>query len=309
MSDDGMIDEFKVEAAELFENAENSLLNIDKGEDFLSNYNNIFRAFHSLKGAAGMFGLLPLQEHMHKLESLFEAQKKIATMNNKQIDYFLTGIDIAKKLLDGEDANFYHIEIANFNEVEQDSTPVTLPTPTKSKIKLNRKKGVIFIISKSIEFNSQIKAILENNEFTAFDFTTSSEALVDIESYIPNVIVCNLENIEEVKSESPDSVIVLLSDKLSEDKIKEAILLGAHSVLSMPFEEVTVLNICGNAISKNMTMQLLEKAVSYILYQFTDLDVFLKSQGKEGIRTALKKDLQTILELRKSISNFSSIEE
>ena len=44
MSDDGMIDEFKIEASELFEEAENSLLNIDKGQDFLSNYNGIFRA-------------------------------------------------------------------------------------------------------------------------------------------------------------------------------------------------------------------------------------------------------------------------
>lgn len=39
MEDDLMIEEFKIEAAEMFENAEEGLLNIDKGLDFNSNYN------------------------------------------------------------------------------------------------------------------------------------------------------------------------------------------------------------------------------------------------------------------------------
>jgi chemotaxis protein histidine kinase CheA len=309
MSDDGMVDEFKVEAAELFENAENSLLNIDKGEDFLSNYNNIFRAFHSLKGAAGMFGLMALQEHMHKLESLFEAQKKIAKMNNKQVDYFLSGIDVAKKLLDDEEANFYHIEIANFNEIEQDSTPVTVPVVSKPKVKLDRKKGVVFIVSDAASSADTLSDILGTYNYSVFKFTTAKEALASLESLVPDVVFGGLEIICDLKEESPETPTIFISENITQHKMQEAIERGAYAFLDKPYGAVPVVAICGNAITKNKTMQLLEMSINYILYQFTDLDLYLKSQGKEGIRSALKKDLQSILEKRKVINNFSTFGE
>jgi chemotaxis protein histidine kinase CheA len=309
MSDDGMVDEFKVEAAELFENAENSLLNIDKGEDFLSNYNNIFRAFHSLKGAAGMFGLMSLQEHMHKLESLFEAQKKIAKMNNKQVDYFLSGIDVAKKLLDDEEVNFYHIEIANFNEIEQDSTPASIPVASKPKVKLDRKKGVVFIVSDVVSSAESLGDILETYNYTVFKFKTAKEALASVESLVPEVVFGDLEIIAALKEESPETPTIFISEKLSQHKMQEAMERGAYALLDKPYEPIPVVALCGNAITKNKTMQLLEKSINYILYQFTDLDLYLKSQGKEGIRSALKKDLQSILEQRKLINNFTTFGE
>jgi chemotaxis protein histidine kinase CheA len=309
MSDDAMVDEFKVEAAELFENAENSLLNIDKGEDFLSNYNNIFRAFHSLKGAAGMFGLMELQEHMHKLESLFEAQKKVATMNNKQVDYFLSGIDVAKKLLDGEEANFYHIEISNFNEIEQTSAPAAIPIATKPKTKLDRKRGVIFIVSDNKDTANSLQEILEVSEYATLIFATTDEAVSSLESLNPEVVFCGLQMIAEMKTNSPETPAIFISETLTQSKMKEAIRMGAYAFIATPFEPIPVLALCGNAINKHMTMKLVEKSVNYILYQFTDLDLYLKSQGKDGIRTALKKDLQSILEQRKAITNFSTFGE
>ena len=309
MSDDGMIDEFKVEAAELFENAENSLLNIDKGEDFLSNYNNIFRSFHSLKGAAGMFGLMTLQEHMPKLESLFEAQKKIGKMNNKQVDYFLSGIDTAKKLLDGEDANFYHIEIANFNEIENDSTPVAAPVATKTKIKLDRKKGVIFLISDSQGSADALSEILESNDYVTFKFSKIQDASDAFESINPEVVFGGLETVETMRSIASEVPVIFISEDITKSAMKEALQLGAYAFVAKPYEQLPILALCGNAINKNKTMQLLEKSVNYILYQFTDLDQYLKSQGKEGIRSALKKDLQYILEQRKAINNFSTLGE
>jgi chemotaxis protein histidine kinase CheA len=315
MSDDGMIDEFKVEAAELFENAENSLLKIDKGEDFLSNYNNIFRSFHSLKGAAGMFGLLAVQEHMHKLESLFEAQKKVAKMNNKQVDYFLSGIDIAKRLLDGDEgANFYHIEIADFNKEDQDltatTTPATAAAPAlKPKVKLERKKGIIFIVSETKESAEAISKIFETNNYTPVIYNTTKEALDVFESINPDVVFGGIETIQAVKDLGTEVPSIFISESITQAKIKEAIEHGAYTFVPKPYEAIPVLAICGNAISKHKTMELLEKSVNYILYQFTDLDTYLKAQGKEGIRTALKKDLQYILEQRKALSNFSTLGE
>lgn len=114
MTDEMMLQEFKIEAAEMFEDAENGLLAIDKGEDYLANYNRIFRAFHSLKGAAGMFGMNDLQQHMHKLESLFEASKKLGGLSKAQCDYFLDGIDGAKHIMNGDCVQFDHLTLDQF---------------------------------------------------------------------------------------------------------------------------------------------------------------------------------------------------
>ena len=57
------IREFKNEALELLDEAEQSLLSLEKGGDFSKTYAAVFRVFHSLKGGAGMLGLQELQSH------------------------------------------------------------------------------------------------------------------------------------------------------------------------------------------------------------------------------------------------------
>jgi chemotaxis protein histidine kinase CheA len=47
------IQEFCQEATELLEAAEESLLSLNKGEDFQTNYDAIFRAFYSTKRGLG----------------------------------------------------------------------------------------------------------------------------------------------------------------------------------------------------------------------------------------------------------------
>ena len=89
--DESIFGEFEIEAREMLEESEDKLLAIENGGDFHENYNGIFRAFHSLKGAAGMFGLDELQKHMHLLETLFESLNKIGQMEKDQVDYFLKG--------------------------------------------------------------------------------------------------------------------------------------------------------------------------------------------------------------------------
>ena len=67
---DEILKEFFNEAFELFEEAETALLEIEKDIDFDKNFNCLFRAFHSIKGGAGMFELTVIQSHMHYLENL-----------------------------------------------------------------------------------------------------------------------------------------------------------------------------------------------------------------------------------------------
>ena len=70
MSDDSMIREFYTEALTLLEEAEQALIDLENGEDFSSNFNIIFRTFHSVKGAAGMFDFTDMQKDSHFMENL-----------------------------------------------------------------------------------------------------------------------------------------------------------------------------------------------------------------------------------------------
>lgn len=97
------IAEFRQEALELLDSAEESLMALSqKTGDFKQAYDSTFRAFHSLKGAAGMMELTDIQSEAHRLESLFIAFKEQSDIPASQISLFLAGIDNMRLLLDGK---------------------------------------------------------------------------------------------------------------------------------------------------------------------------------------------------------------
>jgi CheY-like chemotaxis protein/HPt (histidine-containing phosphotransfer) domain-containing protein len=315
-SDESMIEEFKVEAAEMFENAETGLLNIDKGMDFNSNFNSIFRSFHSLKGAAGMFGMNELQAHMHKVESLFEAQKKFEKMNKDQVDYFLSSIDAAKLLIEGESCEFNHIEINLFNVVpsvnEAPSTPKEALVVNKVE-KITRKKGVVFIVDDEPDLVDVLSEILETCDYTIYKFYNGQEALDEFEVLKPDVILSDImmpkfngiQMLKAIYELSTTTPVIFISGNISKEKMQEALQYGATAFIDKPFDNKAVLEICQNAVKKSQTSFLLEKSINFILYQFSDLDEYLKNSGKENVRMALKAELEDILKLRKTLKSLN----
>jgi two-component system chemotaxis sensor kinase CheA len=72
MENHDMLNDFYIEVEELFSEAEDSLFGIESTDSFEQSFNSVFRAFHSVNGAAGMFGFEKLQQHMHYVEDLLE---------------------------------------------------------------------------------------------------------------------------------------------------------------------------------------------------------------------------------------------
>ena len=104
--DDSMLEEFKLEAFELLEESEESLLSLETNGDFEQCYNSIFRCFHSLKGGAGMFGLEELQGFMHKVENLIDKKRDKELFDEKLISFLLNTMDQVKSYLEGGSYNF-----------------------------------------------------------------------------------------------------------------------------------------------------------------------------------------------------------
>ncbi len=100
------INEFRAEALELLENAERHLISLDKGGDFKTAFDAVFRTFHNLKGAAGMMELSELQSHTHALEDVLMQFKESDTIPKEYVSWFLNGCDAARAILDNQKVDF-----------------------------------------------------------------------------------------------------------------------------------------------------------------------------------------------------------
>ena len=88
------------ETAEHLANMESFLLELDVDHPDPEELNAIFRAAHSIKGAAGTFGFSDLAEVTHELETLLDRlRKQELALRSEMIDAFLAAGDVLKDQL------------------------------------------------------------------------------------------------------------------------------------------------------------------------------------------------------------------
>ncbi len=96
---EGLFESFVAESAEMLDRAEGSVLELEKGFN-KEIVNDIFRAFHTIKGDSGIFGLQDITDTAHALENMLDmmrAEKLQVTM--ERIDLLLTGIDKLRQMI------------------------------------------------------------------------------------------------------------------------------------------------------------------------------------------------------------------
>ena len=103
------LDEFKTEVFELLDQAERALLEFDQLPENQSSpqfYDEVFRAYHNIKGSAGMMELLTLQHHVHQLENILMQTKSTSSIPKKWIGWFLKGNDVARAIMNNQAYDF-----------------------------------------------------------------------------------------------------------------------------------------------------------------------------------------------------------
>lgn len=304
--DDEMIKEFKEEAAELLEDAENGLMALVKGAEFQSNYNQIFRSFHSLKGGAGMFGLIEVQGHLHQIETQFESLNGEGSITESQIDYFLNSIDVAKSLFLGSKVDFNYDEFGN--ETRASSPVEVIEKKIEKKIEEKSKKNkkiLIYVVDDEVEIlDIYVQFFKEKDEFEIKTFENPKEILDEINIKMPNLIISDykmpemsgIELLQKIRKVDRDIPLIFVSAFLDYKTMSEALSFGAFDFISKPMDINIVFKTCRNAFHKYQLLKLLNRSINHILYQFSDLDEFLKESGKEDLRKALKYELEQIIE-------------
>ena len=72
MSLDDALPTFIAESADLLQQMEDALLVVESESDPSDSVNAIFRAAHTIKGSAGLFGMDPVVAFTHKVESVLD---------------------------------------------------------------------------------------------------------------------------------------------------------------------------------------------------------------------------------------------
>ncbi len=98
LTDDAeLLREFHGESQELLQNIEQGVLVLEENPADADTINAIFRAFHTLKGGAGLLHLDALRELAHDLESLLDAARRSElSINSDIINLILAGGDALK---------------------------------------------------------------------------------------------------------------------------------------------------------------------------------------------------------------------
>ena len=96
-----IVDSFLVESAEMLEKLDSDLISLESNADDVELLNQIFRAFHTIKGTSGFLGLERLTAVTHKCEDILNKLRKgEIKLCPELMDVILEAFDKIKELID-----------------------------------------------------------------------------------------------------------------------------------------------------------------------------------------------------------------
>ncbi|MGZ3652748.1 MAG: CPBP family glutamic-type intramembrane protease, partial [Bdellovibrionota bacterium] len=95
--------------------------------------------------------------------------------------------------------------------------------------------------------------------------------------------------------------LILISAHLSKEVLMEGINTGVFAVIEKPLTEAALVNYCVTALKHRRLSKLLNRTLNLLLYQYSDLDDFLKASNKEDVRLTLKQEVNAVIEQRKQL--------
>jgi two-component system chemotaxis sensor kinase CheA len=99
-TDPEMLADFRQNSGELMEALDQNILSLEQNPSNKETIEAIFRAAHTLKGTAGMFGFLSIERVMHRLENLFDYVRKGKLVPSPEIiDLVFRGLDTIRGLI------------------------------------------------------------------------------------------------------------------------------------------------------------------------------------------------------------------
>ena len=317
------IEEFVNEALDLLDEAEKNLLKIEQGSDFSKLYNSIFRVFHSVKGGAGMVGMGDLQNHMHQIENHFQQLKNTAYLSKEMVTYFLNGIDASKKLMAGNEISFSYTPPSMDSQkaagpsaraIPADS-PVTTATasavPSAPQVESIAEQAKVMVIDDVPDVLEVLTDVLTSAGFTVCAYLKPEEAMEKLAQERPDAILSDMQMPNLTGFDVSDRVaqfdqelpVVFISGLLTKKMVIESLSRGVFGIIEKPFTPTRVIEIASNAIHKYRLSKLLNQTISFIYYQYSDLDEFLIEKGDPVLRESMHEQLKTLIDTKRKLKH------
>jgi len=303
---DEMLKEFHTEASDLLDQAEKDLL-LAETANYGQIYDSIFRVLHSLKGGAGMLGLDKLQKHMHALESVLAVTKGKDALSKSESDFFLLGVDAARKLLMGENVDFDYTALEDKNTRVTEAAQSKVPkNPSKN---LAKALGLAYVIDDEPEILEIISDYLSDSNIETQTFQNSEELFAACKSKEPDLVlsdikmpkISGIEVLQTLKRMGVTSPVILVSGFITKDVLLSALQAGTYGAIEKPFTQAALTQYCFTAIKQRQLQAMLKKSINLLLYQFSDLDSFLAENGKEDIAKTIRKEMKILLAQSKEL--------
>lgn len=302
--------EFRDEAEDFLQTAEQSLLEVERGSCFKDNYLSICRSFHGLKEAAGLLDLNDLQHHMHKTVQLFEKFEESSSVAPEIVTFFLEAIDAARNLLQFKQINFFYElprqSSGNFFPLEIAETPQNTPVELTD---------LIYIIDDEEDIVEILGGILAKYSLAWKGFSSPTEAMNNLINDRPIIVLSDMkmptmsgiEVLRAVRDKSPETSVIFISGHLSKELLIEALRLGVDGVIEKPFKENPAITLIMSVLKEKKMWALLNKTIDLILFKLPELDSFLNSQGKHELASMLKADVEALLTSRRELRNSTKL--
>ncbi len=217
--DSSIVDEFVAESKEHLETIEKDLLELEKqgGVPVPSVIDHLFRAMHSIKGAAGFIGFVKINKLAHTMETMLQMMRNgEITPEAQYVDALLSGVDLLATMLD-DAGNSNEMDIEEIHDRLSNLIAQTSSSEIKKEMETNvsmlddENQKVGFRIS---EFELNNLPASHNNLFVLkFDLSK----LAENNGETPGTLIRNLLSMGLIIDGKLDSPANDLSDTL-EDK-------------------------------------------------------------------------------------------
>jgi hypothetical protein len=112
-----------------------------------------------------------------------------------------------------------------------------------------------------------------------------------------------LEVLEKVKQINPDLPVILVSGYIDKDILLNAMTAGVFAALEKPFKANVLISYAEAATRHYNLLKMIRKTLKLLVYQSSDLDSYLKSQGKTDIANTLKNEIKELLKQFKELNS------
>ena len=201
---------------------------------------------------------------MHLTEDTFESYKTKPNDLQSNIDYFLSSLDAARSILKGD--------LVDFNYQISGATN-----------KKDHKKGIL--ISKNEKLKTKFDQVLTHTEDAAAFIGLGKVFVIDEDS----IAVLNDKKFQS------ELFILLCSSK------PEGIDHEYCSFVVETTDAATLNDVIESRLKCSEMKDAFNKTVQLLLYQYSDLDKYLKDKGKETVRKAIKEQILEVLDTKKRL--------